>query len=373
MAGRGTAVRKPRPTKPDAQAPPRNDGAAGDRNKVLAQTRILVCDVEPFCAPPHQSIRDLIAQIDRTSEGLALLIDDERRLLATITDGDIRRGILAGLEIAQPAFALVEANVHRMHPQPITAPLGLDAVKLLQLMGINSVHHIPLLDDGGRVRELALLSRLLPTDDLPLQAVIMAGGLGKRLRLLTEDTPKPMLPVGDRPLLERTIERLSHAGIRSVNITTHYLAEKIHARIGDGSAYGVRVRYSHEDQPLGTAGALRRLDTEAERPFLVINGDVMTTVNFRAMLDYHREHSAALTVAVRRYSIKVPYGVVDSEGPLVRAVREKPEVLVFVNAGVNLVEPSACALFPAGRAYDMPDLINDLVAASRTVVSFSRA
>lgn len=370
MAGRGTAVRKPRPTKADAQASPRDDGVAAPGDKGLAQTRILICDVEPFCAPPHRSIRDLIAQIDRTSEGLALLVDDERRLLATVTDGDIRRAILAGLDIAQPASALVKANVHRVHARPITAPLGHDAVLLLQLMSVNAVHHVPLLDDGGRVRELALLSRLLPADDLPLQAVIMAGGFGTRLRPLTEDTPKPMLPVGDRPLLERTIERLSHAGIRSVNITTHYLAEKIHARIGDGSAYGVRVRYSHEDQPLGTAGALRRFDSEAEEPFLVINGDVMTTVNFRAMLDYHREHGAALTVAVRSFSIKVPYGVVDSDGPHVRAVREKPEVQVFVNAGVYLVEPSACALVPAGRAYDMPDLINDLVAANRTVVSF---
>lgn len=296
MAGRGTAVRQS--DDKDAAAPAARRKGVAASNKRLAQTRIVVCDVEPFCAPPAHSIRDLIAQIDRTSEGLALLVDDRRRLVATVTDGDIRRAILAGVDIARPASSLLTANVRRLHPAPITAPCGGDAVQLLQLMSANAVRHVRLLDDDGSVRELALLSRLLPSDDLPMQAVIMAGGLGMRLRPLTRNTPKPMLPVGDRPLLERTIERLSHAGIRSVSITTHYLAEKIHARIGDGSAYGIRVRYCHEDEPLGTAGGLRRFEAGGTEPLLVINGDVMTTVNFRAMLDYHREHEAALTVGL---------------------------------------------------------------------------
>ena len=205
---------------------------------------------------------------------------------------------------------------------------------------------------------------------LPLRAVIMAGGLGTRLRPLTESTPKPMLPVGDRPLLQRTVEQLGQAGIRTISITTHYQADKIKQHIGDGSSFGAVVQYSHENEPLGTAGALRRLESLGDEPLLVINGDVLTTVNYRAMLDYHLEHEAELTLGVRRYALEVPYGVIECDGAEVRELREKPEVGFFVNAGVYLAEPHLCAEIPENRHYDMTDLIARLIAEGRRVVSF---
>jgi dTDP-glucose pyrophosphorylase len=316
------------------------------------------------------AVKQVIARIDHGAEGLALVVDDERRLLATVTDGDVRRALMAGTDLDEPVERLLHHGPEGAHSRPITAPFGTSAVKLLRLMGEHVIRHIPLLDDAGRLAGLALLSRFVRRQDLPLRAVIMAGGLGTRLRPLTESTPKPMLPVGDRPLLQRTIEQLGQAGIRSISITTHYRADKIKQHFGDGSSFGAVVQYSHESEPLGTAGALRLLEMEGDEPLLVINGDVLTTVNYRAMLDYHLEHGAELTMGVRRYAMKVPYGVVECDGPRVRELREKPEVGFFVNAGIYLVEPRLCREVPEDRRYDMTELIDRMIAQGRRVVSF---
>lgn len=331
---------------------------------------VTVTDLGPFSVRPELSLRQVIAQIDRGCEGLALVIDDDRRLLGTVTDGDVRRALLAGIELESPVAALLDGRLGRDYDAPITAPVGAKPIALLRLMGEHVIRHVPLVDDAGRVAALALLSRFVRQQELPLKAVIMAGGLGTRLRPLTEATPKPMLPVGDRPLLERTIEQLGQAGIRRINIATHYRAEQIERHFGDGSSFGAVVRYSRESEPLGTAGALRQLEVEGPEPLLVINGDVLTTVNYRALLDYHQEHEAQLTMGVRRYAMKVPYGVVDCDGPAVRAVREKPEFSFFVNAGIYLVEPEVRDLIPENRRFDMTELIERLAENGGRTVSF---
>jgi dTDP-glucose pyrophosphorylase/CBS domain-containing protein len=331
---------------------------------------VYVTEIEPFCVSPSMLVGEVIACIDHGGEGLALMVDDDRRLLATLTDGDIRRAVLAGTELEAPIQDVLPSGSARRSAQPITAPFGTSPVKLLRLMGEHVIRHVPLLDDSGHLVGLALLSRFVRHRDLPLRAVIMAGGLGTRLRPLTETTPKPMLPVGDRPLLQHTIEQLGQAGIRTISITTHYQADKIKQHIGDGSSFGAVVQYSHENEPLGTAGALRRLEILGDEPLLVINGDVLTTVNYRAMLNYHLEHEAELTMGVRRYAMEVPYGVVECDGAEIRELREKPEVGFFVNAGVYLAEPHLCNEIPENRHYDMTDLIGRLIAEGRRVVSF---
>ena len=339
-------------------------------NKAGAMPNISIRDVGPFCAGPETTIRELIVLIDRNRGEVALIVDSERRLLATVTDGDIRRGILAGIDLDATAEVLVGKSSPRRGRKPITAPDGVSAVQILRLMGEHAIQHVPLIDKDGRLVALTLLSRFVREKDLPVRAVIMAGGLGTRLRPLTQETPKPMLPIGDRPLLQRTIESLRGAGIRNINITTHFEAEKIKEHVGDGSPFDASVLYSHEDAPLGTAGALRQMDLDSAEPVLVINGDILTTVNYEAMLEYHREHGADLTVCVRQYTMTVPYGVVDCEGPLVKEIREKPKVGLFVNAGIYLIEPAVCGLIPEGRRFDMTDLIGDLIESGRRVVSF---
>jgi len=326
-------------------------------------------ELEKLLAAPNSSIREVMTCIDCNTKGIALVVDEARRLLGTVTDGDIRRAILARVSFEAPVSELLAHKASSPYPKPVTALVGTERAALLQLMQKHTIRHMPLLDDSGRVVDLVTLDELLPDHVLPVQAVIMAGGAGKRLHPLTEEIPKPMLSVGGRPLMERIVEQLCEAGIQQINITTHYKSEKIAAHFGDGSNFGVNINYVVEDRPLGTAGALglvEKLDT----PLLVINGDILTQVNLRAMLDYHQEHKADLTVAVRKYDLKVPYGVIESDGAFVQKLAEKPTHSFFVNAGIYLLEPSVYHHVPHGQRFDMTDLIQLLLDEEHPVASF---
>lgn len=325
--------------------------------------------LDSLLVEPSATVRDTIAAIDRNQTGIALVVDTEGRLVATVTDGDIRRAMLADLDIDAPVSTLLEAQRARGGKEPIVAASTTPAAELLATMERESVRHVPLLDGERRVVGVALLDELVKTEAAPLRAVVMAGGFGTRLGDLTAATPKPMLPVGGRPLLERIIAQLREAGIRRVNLTTHYRAESIAGHFGDGTAFGVDIRYVNEDTPLGTAGSLATVE-HGDEPILVMNGDLVTRVDFAAMQRFHTEHEAELTVALRPYEVSVPYGIVDVDGELVRDVTEKPLVRAFVNAGIYLLEPDVCRLVPSGERYDMTDLIRTLVADGRRVIGF---
>lgn len=329
----------------------------------------MISKIQSLCIKPTGSIREAIACIDRNEKGIVLVTDDQGGILGTITDGDVRRAMLAEPNLDASVSSILARKSGSSYSKPVTAPEDTDKAKLLKLMKEHSVRQIPLLDGQGRVAGLVTIDELTPLQGLALQAVIMAGGPGTRLRPLTEEMPKPMLPVGDRPLMERMIEQLRGAGVRRVNITTHYKGEKISNYFGDGGQFGVDLSYVTEDEPLGTAGSLG-LMARPNEPVLVINGDILTRVNFRAMLDYHREHLADLTVAVRKYELQVPYGVVECEGHTVCRVKEKPFFRFFVNAGIYVLEPVAYDHIPSGRRFDMTDLIEVLIQEGRSVVSF---
>lgn len=330
---------------------------------------IMSFDVSILCVAPSDSIRRAIACIDQNHKGIVLVTDSEQRLLGTITDGDVRRAMLLGESLETPVSQLLTRKAGSPYPQPVTAPVGTGSTALLQLMQEQIVRQVPLLDGEGRVVDLVTVDDLLPDRVLPLQAVIMAGGQGARLRPLTENLPKPMLPVGDRPLMELVIEQLRQAGIRRVNIATHYQPEKITDYFGDGRSFGVDLNYVTEDRPLGTAGALGLIQTP-EEPILVINGDILTKVDFRAMLAYHQEHRAVLTLGVRRYDLNVPYGVVQSDGVFVEGLIEKPLLSFFVNAGIYLLEPAVHRYIPNQQRFDMTDLIQRLLDEDQPVASF---
>ncbi|MBA2271762.1 MAG: CBS domain-containing protein [Chthoniobacterales bacterium] len=323
-----------------------------------------------LCISPPATIRDAIECINRSGAiSLALLVNEEGRLVSVITDGDIRRGILHRLTLDAPVGDLLPIKSLMPNADAVTAPVGSDRVALLQIMEEKGVRQLPLLNEDGKIVDIVLRRDLLPEVAGNLQAVIMAGGFGKRLWPLTESLPKPMLPVGGRPLMERIVRQLQQAGIHRLNITTHYKPEKIVEHFGTGSAFGVDINYVNEDLPLGTAGALR-LMPRPEHPFLVVNGDVLTGIDYAQMLDYHREHNADMTVAVNLHTIKVPYGVVDSDGSRITGLREKPEIKLFVNAGIYLLNPSVYEHIPAEHHFDMTDLIHSLIEAGRPVVSF---
>src|SRR5207245_9447117 len=251
-----------------------------------------------------------------------------------------------------PVSTLLERQraLREPRPIPLTAPEGTSAAELVVLMRRYDVRQIPLVDGGGCVQGLARLEDLIDAEGPRLRAVVMAGGFGTRLGKLTAETPKPMLRVGDRPLLERIIEQLRSAGIHHVNLTTHYRAEAIASHFGDGRDFGVEIEYVSEEQPLGTAGALGLV--EAEDPILVMNGDILTRVDFRAMHDFHDEHDADMTVAVRPYEVRVPFGLVELDDTAVSGIDEKPLVRGFVNAGIYLINPDVCRLVPAGEPFE---------------------
>lgn len=326
-------------------------------------------DLGPFLLHPEATIRDAMACIDRNAKGIAMVVDEGQHLVAVITDGDVRRAILAGLDVGASIGALLERKVEEPFPEPVALPAGTPTGELVHLMNRYRLRHVPLVDEELRVVDLAILTDLVAEYDLPLTAVVMAGGYGTRLRPLTDDTPKPMLPVGGRPLLEHIIDQLRTCGIRRVNLTTHFRPEAISSHFGDGSGFGVEIGYVNEDEPLGTAGALSLLEA-SDQPILVMNGDILTRVDFRAMLDFHCEHEAAMTVAVRQEELQLPYGVVSAEGVHITGIEEKPVLRHFINAGIYLLDPGVCRHVPSGRHFDMTDLVAKLIEDGRRVVSF---
>ena len=326
-------------------------------------------DIDAFCIDQRGTILEAVAKMDVDRLGIILVVDEERRLVGTVTDGDVRRAILARVDFKGAISELLARKAGSPVANPITAQVDDDRATLLLLLQQHRILHLPLLDGDRRVVALVTQDEFLPEALLPLQAVVMAGGAGVRLRPLTDGTPKPMLPVGDRPLMEIIIGHLKDAGIRRVSVSTHRHAEQIASHFGDGAQFGVELSYLPEERPLGTAGSLTAMEGSDET-LLVMNGDILTHVDFRAMMRFHREHAADLTVAVRQYDLEVPYGVVDCDGAVVTGLTEKPVMKCFVNAGIYLVEPKMCAYIPAGERFDMTDLIQRMLDEGRMVVSF---
>jgi dTDP-glucose pyrophosphorylase len=318
--------------------------------------------LDSVIVPPSLSIAEAISRLDQAGSGALVLCERMRHLQGVLTDGDIRRAILRKVSLDECVREIAVLS-------PIVAEAPVSAADALEMMLKHDINHLPIIDAEGNLLDFLLRKNLVGEVDTNLSAVIMAGGYGRRLHPLTERIPKPMLPFGDRPLLERTIEQLRRSGIREVHMTTHYLPETIVSHFGDGEAFGVRIEYANEDQPLGTAGGLKLLP-RPDGPFLVINGDVLTGVSYQDMLRHHQRQGALITVGVRMHQIQVPFGVVECDDAVVTELREKPTLTVLVNAGIYLLEPTARDYIPDGRHFDMTDLIRALLAKGQMVASF---
>lgn len=325
-------------------------------------------DVSAYCVGPDNSVHEAIRRMDATRRGIILVVDTERRLVGTVTDGDIRRAVLNNTDLNEPVRVLLKQKEGTRFATPLTAPVDADQSTLIVLFRRYDIRHLPVVDENQHVVGLVTLDECVAAPT-PLKAVIMAGGFGQRLGSLTEETPKPMLSVGGRPLMELIIEQLRSVGIHDIHITTHHKSEKITEHFGDGQEFGVRLSYITEEKPLGTAGALGLMQLPTETT-LVMNGDILTEVDFKSMLAYHREHNADLTMAVRKYELHLPYGVVECDGPSVRQLTEKPAMAFFVNAGIYLLEPGVYEFISPKKRLDMTELIQSLIAAGRLVSSF---
>ena len=320
-------------------------------------------DPAPLLLTPEATIRTALQRIDAGGAQIALVVDDSRRLLGTVTDGDVRRGILAGRDLGDPVSGV-------MNPAPSTATIADGRDRVLALMRRRRIHQVPIVDAAGVVLGLELLDELLVPGALPHEVVLLAGGKGTRLHPITHEIPKPLVRVGDRPILERIITTLAEHGFRRFHLAVNHLASQIEDHFGDGARWGVSIDYLREDQPLGTAGALGLLASPPTHPFLVMNGDLLTTVNPRNLLDFHARDGAEATMCVREFDQEVPYGVVRMEGSRFLGVDEKPVQRFYVNAGIYALSPSLLNLLTPGEPLHMTALFGRLHEAGRRAAVF---
>ena len=317
-------------------------------------------DLNNIQLAPTTPVLEAMKIIDKGAAQIALVVDEQQRLLGTLTDGDIRRGLLHGETLEAPAERLMNRKFRSVRSSD-------DQGLVLEMMRRDVLRQIPVLDEKGRVVELLLLQELLNPQQVSNAVVIMAGGKGTRLRPHTEDCPKPMLPVGDQPILEILLEQCIASGFCKFYFSVNYLKEQIINYFEDGARWGVSIQYLVENEPLGTAGSLQLLPDSLREPFLVLNGDVLTRLDLSQVLHFHADHQAQATLCVREHELTVPFGVVQSKGVELTGFEEKPTYRNQVNAGVYVVNPQLLSLLPPHQCTDMPSLLLSAQAAGHRI------
>ena len=297
---------------------------------------------------PTVPLRDALEAIDKAGSRIVLVVDEARHLLGSLSDGDVRRALLRGLTLADPVASA-------MHVGPTTAGAGEGKQAILARMRKLGLYQMPIVGPDNVVVGMEIVDDLLTTPERDNQVVIMAGGRGLRLAELTSETPKPMLKVGARPLLETIVSNLAVQGFSKIHLAVNYKAELIERHFGDGSAFNVEIRYLREDRPMGTAGALGLLTEMPERPLIVTNADLLTREDFGHMVDRHVEAKAQGTMAVRNYEMQVPFGVVRESASGIEAIEEKPIQRFVVSAGMYVLSPEVLRLI-LREPLDMPAL-----------------
>lgn len=322
-----------------------------------------MADLKPLLISPDASIRDAVAAIDRGARQVALVVNSDMRLIAVVTDGNIRRGLLSGLSLDASV-----ADVMTTDPIRVRQQAGIGTAR--ELMRKRQLHHVPIVDADDRLVDLLWIDDLTRTVPKTTPIVLMAGGLGMRLRPLTESVPKPMLSIGGRPILEQILQSFSEQGFVKFILSINYLGEVIREHFGDGSDFGVEVTYIEEPTRMGTAGALSLLQECPDEPVIIMNGDLLTSIRFEALLRFHLETGASATLCVRQFDMQVPYGVIAVEGTQLRGIVEKPVHHHFVNAGIYVLSPEVIADLEPGTQLDMPDLLASLIERGDVVSVF---
>lgn len=312
---------------------------------------------------PDASVHEAWQIIDEGAIQIALVIDPGGHLVGTVTDGDIRRGMLRGKGLDDSIAEVMNAN-------PVTGLVEETSESWQRTMHRHSLRHLPILDTRGNVVDLVRY-RMPIEPERSTPVVIMAGGLGTRLSPLTDVTPKPMLPVGPKPVLETIIENFVEQGFVNLFLCLNYKGDIIRGHFGDGHQFGANITYLQEDRRLGTAGALSLLPERPLEPVIVMNGDLLTKVDFVRLLDFHLQQGFVATMAMREHQQQVPYGVLKlGDGYSVRELVEKPTERYYVNAGIYILNPTTLDLVPDQKFYDMPSLFNTLMDQGETVGGF---
>lgn len=313
-------------------------------------------------ARSSQSLLEVLNILDKGGSQAALICDENDRLVGIVTDGDIRRGILKGASLDSGIREILKKDFYSCNP----ATSQQEALSILKSKGLRV---LPVVGDEGTPLGIYHIDDLVPSAEISSPVVIMAGGFGTRLKPLTNTCPKPMLKIGNTPMLQLIIEHYAEQGFSEFYLSVHYMSNLIKDYFGDGAKFGVNINYIEETEPLGTAGSLSLLP-EFNEPFIVTNGDVLTKVNAMQMLAFHNALNVSLTVGVKEYSHRVPYGVVDIQDGMLSTLEEKPVTRHQVNAGIYAFHPRILKRLPKDKAYDMTDVVQMFLSNKEPVSAF---
>lgn len=338
-------------------------GVAAFRKLANPMSTSVPIDINKIVLSPKDSIQEAVRVLHEGHQRIALIVENAK-LLGVLADGDIRRALLRGISFDSPVSGI-------MVRKPVVVDEGTPDDDVLRLMRRTTCYEVPVVNGEGCVVGLRKIDEILGRRDQEsgIEAVVMAGGLGTRLLPLTQDTPKPLVPVGGKPILFSLLDRLRSAGFCYVQLALNYKADMIKSAIEQGG-YDDWVGFIEEHDQLGTAGALSLMDRVPKRSFFVMNADLLTNVDFSAMHRYHRSEQNDITCAVREVTMEIPHGVVTLNGTGIESLEEKPVQTYFANAGIYVLEPDILEFMTPGAPRDMPDLINDAIFRGRRVESF---
>ena len=310
----------------------------------------------------NASIKEALEVIDKGAIKVAVVLSDDGLLLGMLNDGDIRRALLKGMSLGDSIAGII--NKH-----PVVANINDTKERILELANEKKLHQIPIISNGKLIGIQDIREFLAPKNK-PNKVILMVGGLGTRLRPLTNDVPKPMLDVGNKPILHTIVENFAKYGYTDIIMCVNYKSEIIKEYFGNGDKFGVKIEYVLESQRMGTAGALSLLQKRPKDDFFVMNGDLLTNVNFEYLHEYHKDSNALASICIRKYEMQVPYGVVNVRANKVTSIEEKPTQSFFVSAGIYMFSPIVLDFIPKGVFYDMPTLFSELLKQDFAVYPF---
>lgn len=311
----------------------------------------------------NSTIKEALKIIDNGALQIALVVNENDILLGTLTDGDIRRGLLKGLDLNSSIESIIFKT-------PTIAKISDTKEEILKLALSKKLHQIPIVDERGKILGIQEIEELIKPKDKTNKVILMVGGLGTRLRPLTENTPKPMLKVGNKPILQTIVEKFAEYGYTDIVMCVNYKSHIIQDYFVDGKEFGVNIEYIFEEQRMGTAGALSLLKEKPTEPFFVMNGDLLTNVNFEHLHNYHLSNNSLGTMCVREYDFQVPYGVVNISNSKIISIEEKPTHKFFVSAGIYMLSPEVLDYIPENQFYDMPTLFEKIISEGKNAISF---
>lgn len=320
-------------------------------------------NIEKILVHTEYSIKQALEILDAGAKGIILIVDKDKKLIGTVTDGDIRRAILNGISLDKKIKEII-------HENPVKVVEGTSIEEAKKIIIKNAIQHLPIINKDNIVIDMITLNDIILPKGKDNIVVIMAGGLGTRLKDLTKEIPKPMLQVGDNPILHHIINNFKEYGYNKIIISVNYKSEIIENYFQDGCAYGVKINYIKENKRLGTAGGIRLAKNYINEPFFVINGDIFTNLNFEKMMEFHIKNKFDITVGTRRYSSTIPYGVIEEKKNNIIGLKEKPTVDYLINGGVYCLNPELIKYIPEDKYFEITDLIDLCIKKGLKVGSY---